>query len=73
MLNLEFDTEIQSLAFLGIAFVYMWIAKIIFDFRASTRFDADHEIEEESNLAVGLPSTMTRSLKSPLLAVATIL
>ncbi|MFQ5796081.1 MAG: DUF350 domain-containing protein [Candidatus Bipolaricaulia bacterium] len=54
MIDFDFVAEVQNLAFLAIAFVYMWIAKKIFDFRSRARFNADHAIEEESNLAVGL-------------------
>ncbi|MBF0369052.1 MAG: DUF350 domain-containing protein [Magnetococcales bacterium] len=33
---------------------FMWLAKFFSDHAASKRFDSDHEIEENSNLAVGL-------------------
>ncbi|MBI1741707.1 DUF350 domain-containing protein [Candidatus Acetothermia bacterium] len=47
-------TELQHLVFVVLAFVLMWIAKKVFDLRAASVLKADYEIEEQSNLAVGI-------------------
>jgi len=44
----------QGVVFAAIAFALMWIAKQISDFVVRDDFDADVEIEEHSNLALGL-------------------
>ncbi len=47
-------SELQNLTYVGSALVLMWLAKKIFDWRTASVFQADHEVEEKSNLAIGI-------------------
>jgi uncharacterized membrane protein YjfL (UPF0719 family) len=51
---MNFLGEAENLAFVGLALALMWLAKKIFDWRAGSVFQADREIETESNLAIAI-------------------
>jgi uncharacterized membrane protein YjfL (UPF0719 family) len=44
----------QAIAFSAIAFLWMWLAKLFTDVRMRSVYDADQQITEARNLAVGL-------------------
>jgi uncharacterized membrane protein YjfL (UPF0719 family) len=52
MINLL--AEFQGIAYIVISFAILFLAKKLQDAAVKSHFNADHEIEEESNMAVGL-------------------
>lgn len=51
-MNIQY--ELQNFAFLGIAFVILYLAKLVQDALSKKAFDADDQITEKSNLALAL-------------------
>jgi len=47
-------SELKGLAYIAIAFAWIYLAKWLQDHNVKARFNADEEIEEKSNLAVAL-------------------
>jgi uncharacterized membrane protein YjfL (UPF0719 family) len=47
-------SELQGLGYIAVAFIFLLLAKKMQDRVVQSKFNADHEIKENSNLAVGL-------------------